>query len=163
MDEKPGRRWFAFRLRTLFVGVAVFSIPFAWLFYSRQWLRERHRHLVSGDVWVDEFNKSAPGFLSHFGEPGIVRATYFGPPEGLEVVQRAFPETQFNDPETIPFVGPIICEFTIPSELRPPVASQNEAEIKRPRVSWAKWNNLSRTEREWNGSKLGWLWRLIRE
>ena len=42
-NQNPKRRWLAFRLRTLFVLVAIASVPMAWVGYQLNWGRERRR------------------------------------------------------------------------------------------------------------------------
>ena len=65
----PLRRWFAFRLRTLFVLVAVLSIPLAWVAYSLNWIRERR-----------EFK----GFMVRYAQEKIRPAPYgFSEKKGL--------------------------------------------------------------------------------
>jgi hypothetical protein len=44
-DAKPNRRWFRFRLRTLFVLVSIASVPLGWVAYQLNWIRQRHRFL----------------------------------------------------------------------------------------------------------------------
>jgi hypothetical protein len=39
----PRRRWFAFTLRTMFVGVTMLGILSAWVGYSYNWIIERHQ------------------------------------------------------------------------------------------------------------------------
>ena len=38
MPSSPPRRWFAFRLRTLFVLVAVLSVPLGWVAMQLRWV-----------------------------------------------------------------------------------------------------------------------------
>jgi hypothetical protein len=67
----PPRRWFAIRLRTMFVLAAVLSVPLTWVGYSLNWIRERHR--VLNDVRSTAENgpdPQAPGLLWLFGERG---------------------------------------------------------------------------------------------
>ena len=52
MDEKPRRRWWQFRLRTLLVAVVVLSIPLAWIGYSLNWIRERNIAIAKQDFWL---------------------------------------------------------------------------------------------------------------
>jgi hypothetical protein len=46
----PPRRWFAFRLRTLFVLVAVLSIPLAWVAHTLDWIRRRQDAIGLGHL-----------------------------------------------------------------------------------------------------------------
>jgi hypothetical protein len=43
MEQPPPnrRRWFRFSLRTLFVLFTLLSIPFCWIGYQLNWIRER--------------------------------------------------------------------------------------------------------------------------
>ena len=48
----PPRRWFAFRLRTLFVVVAVFSIPLAWVAHTLDWIKRRQDAIGLGHLGI---------------------------------------------------------------------------------------------------------------
>ena len=41
MNEKPKRRWFAFRLRTLFVAVAILACGLGWVAFEAKRVRDR--------------------------------------------------------------------------------------------------------------------------
>ena len=60
MHEKPCRRWFSFRLRTLFVVVAVLSIPLAWAGYLLNWIRERRKFLCMKNEPFDMVDNVPP-------------------------------------------------------------------------------------------------------
>lgn len=62
MNEKR-RRWFAFRLRTLFAAVLVMSLPLAWV--AHEWQAVHERQSVAN--WIDQRNR-AVGFTEI---PGI--------------------------------------------------------------------------------------------
>ena len=44
-ETKPQLRWFRFSLRTLFVLVAVISVPLGWFAYQLNWVRERNEFI----------------------------------------------------------------------------------------------------------------------
>ena len=102
MDEKPRRRWFAFRLRTLFVLVAVASIPLSWVGYSLNWVRDRKRALAEtpmfpsgGCMTLGWRTTTAPGWLWLMGETGRDRIETLGAqPAQVERLKRLFPEAQ---------------------------------------------------------------------
>jgi hypothetical protein len=48
----PPRRWFAFRLRTLFVAVVVVSIPIAWVANTLNWIRRRQDAIGLGHLGI---------------------------------------------------------------------------------------------------------------
>ena len=50
VTKSPRRRRFAFRLRTLFVLVAVLSVPLGWVGYSLEWIRQREEMLLEDGV-----------------------------------------------------------------------------------------------------------------
>ena len=56
MSPVPKRRWFAYRLRTLFVVVTMFG---CWLGYELQWIRQRHEFLA--DEWSTRQRLPADG------------------------------------------------------------------------------------------------------
>jgi hypothetical protein len=70
MDEKPIRLRSAFRLRTLFVVVAVLSILLAWVGYSLNWIRQRHEAMDVYCVFPVWRPVVAPGGLGLLGETG---------------------------------------------------------------------------------------------
>lgn len=93
----PSRRpWYQFSLRTLFVVVALVSIPLAWVGYSLNWIRQRRELVREG--WVIEmpypvFNgerPDAPCGLWIFGEKG--RGCLICQPGDKELVKRLFTE-----------------------------------------------------------------------
>ena len=109
MNEKPRRRCsFAFRLRTLFVVVAVASIPMAWVGYSLNWIKQRHVAMKNQEALLivlgspfepptrrDWFAPTAaPDALWLFGEKGV--AVYFWVPgaPGIDECRRLFPEAE---------------------------------------------------------------------
>jgi hypothetical protein len=106
MDEKLRRRCFAFRLRTLFVAVAVLSIPMSWVAYQMKWIRERHAFLASDDV--DEYStfhfhageRQSPDGLWILGEPGV-HWIFLNEGHALTASQimRLFPESEIADPD----------------------------------------------------------------
>jgi hypothetical protein len=125
MDRRPRRRWFAFRLRTLFVLVAVLSIPLAWAGYPLNWIRERRKFLYMKNEPFDMVDNvppemesfmvtflyqdpdtykyydrpRAPGGLWLFGEEGYPKIEFLhASPELMERTRRLFPEaTVEND------------------------------------------------------------------
>jgi hypothetical protein len=75
----PRRRWFAFRLRTLFVVVTVFALPLAWVAYSLNWIRQRHAAMALSSIRVSPMPRlsiSAPWQLRPFGEGGVAYYSY---------------------------------------------------------------------------------------
>ena len=107
MNHTPPRRWFAFRLRTLFV--AVVALPIAWAGYSLNWIRERRQFIPKHRRYGLQ-EKTAPGGLWLFGESGVVAFTW--PSDGddpsgpwradaerrsIEGMRRLFPETKVDD------------------------------------------------------------------
>jgi hypothetical protein len=108
MNAKPRRRWLAFRLRTLFVLIAVATVPLAWVGYSLEWIRQRHRALTASDgihflgpaarvEWPTrkyDAPTTAPAGLWLFGEKGI--AVYFWSPiaPDIDECRRLFPEAE---------------------------------------------------------------------
>lgn len=99
MDDKPRRRWLAFRLRTLFVLIAVAAVPLAWVGYSLSWIRQRrHAHAVGaveqGNVLTWRAPPWAPGGLWLFGETACEYLDWFpGTSISLDAAQRLFPES----------------------------------------------------------------------
>jgi hypothetical protein len=101
MEETPKRRWFAFRLRTLFVMVAVLSVPLAWAGYSLNWIRERQHLLRADGVRFDVSSGDicnpapwAPRGLWLFGERPVCEI--YVPIEQGETASRLFPEANIN-------------------------------------------------------------------
>ncbi|HEY1601794.1 MAG TPA: hypothetical protein VGG64_19490 [Pirellulales bacterium] len=108
MPEKPRRRWFAFRLRTLFVLIAVASAPLAWVGYSLEWIRQRQRaitasegiHFLGPAAMVERPTRkydaptTAPGGLWLLGEKGV--AVYFWSPiaPNIDECRGLFPEAE---------------------------------------------------------------------
>ena len=103
----PPRRWFAFRLRTLFVVVAVLALPLGWVAYSLDRIRQRHvvmetewRHARWCD-WTPEeqpmaYTISAPWQLRLFGELGAWRI-WLSPADSIEKFKEIcglFPEAE---------------------------------------------------------------------
>jgi hypothetical protein len=82
-ESVPGRRWFRFHLRTLFVMVTVFG---CWLAYEVNWIKERHAFLSRHQVLFQTMRQwewakravlkntkqpaNAPWGLRFFGEAG---------------------------------------------------------------------------------------------
>jgi hypothetical protein len=96
MNENP-RPWFRFRLRTLFVLVAVASIPMAWVGYSLHWTRLRNAARNRPDVWVRGKLGYPPSGLWLFGEAYANYAflqddSEVEPPMTAEELQELFPE-----------------------------------------------------------------------
>src|SRR5689334_17777769 len=95
-------RYFRFRLRTLMIAVLVLSVPLAWVAYSLNWIRERHRLI----------GEEAVRFLRERGEPidGPAGLWIFGEPGAFEFLveaeqarqryQRLFPEATVYGPMT---------------------------------------------------------------
>jgi hypothetical protein len=99
----PPRHWFAFRLRTLFVVVAVAAVPLAWVAYSLNWIKQRHHvfHWLGEPGWSST-PVTAPGGLWLFGERGcnsVVWYESYGSDKGVSPAQmRAlFPKATFRD------------------------------------------------------------------
>ena len=72
IETKPKRRWFRFSLRTLFVLVAIVSVPLGWVAYQYKWISDRHEALqwvVNGQccAWVLSPSE-IPWRLRLFGE-----------------------------------------------------------------------------------------------
>jgi hypothetical protein len=91
------------------IGAVVFM---AWVNYSLNWIKERHRILSDPDVlaWPlqlpvnavnDDSTRTAPGGLWLFGEHGqvLMACPGYWPREKQERVRRLFPEV---DPREIP-------------------------------------------------------------
>jgi hypothetical protein len=107
------RRWFAFRLRALFVVVAVLALPLGWVAYQLEWIRQRHRFMApmqpSPYRGVAILNcQYTPGSrdgarppwqLALFDEQGITWIRLRSPAsiEQLELVRSFFPEANVSD------------------------------------------------------------------
>jgi hypothetical protein len=64
-----------FSLRTLFVLVAIASVPMGWVAYQLNWIRQRHEFLMDPTMFgiggtSELYQASAPWQLSLFGEKG---------------------------------------------------------------------------------------------
>src|SRR6185312_8763737 len=100
MAQKSKRRWFAVRLRTMFVLVFVVSLPLAWVGYSLNWIRQRHEVLDRDEAkfvtrydHVRSTSVLAPGGLWLFGETGVVMIQYAeASPELMRSSATLFPE-----------------------------------------------------------------------
>ncbi|HEY1784189.1 MAG TPA: hypothetical protein VGG30_01525 [Pirellulales bacterium] len=94
MPEKPRRRWFAFRLRTLLILVAITAPVLAWAGYSLKWIEHRHAFMHKSVVGDYEGRgaprRTPPGLLWIFGERAVVWI-YCHPGDGPEA-RRLFPE-----------------------------------------------------------------------
>src|SRR5580658_2410720 len=99
----PPRRWFAFRLRTLFVVVAVLAILLgSWIEFLLNWIRERRfalQHSVIPQIYEGKPGQNyAPAGLWIFGDYGVislqVRETK---PGEIERIQRLFPEAEVGE------------------------------------------------------------------
>ena len=88
-----------FSLRTLFVLVAIISIPMGWVAYQLNWIRQRHALLAeanaSGIVVAPGFTQ-APAPLMVFGEEGV--SILMIPPELHERAHQLFPEADIRRP-----------------------------------------------------------------
>jgi hypothetical protein len=86
-----------FYLRTLLIAVTLLCPVFAWVGYSLDWIRERHRALKEGGAnaqYVRGEAPAAPGGLWLFGKEGITRVFYsdIGYEPGRTKLTRLFPE-----------------------------------------------------------------------
>ncbi|HEX3655858.1 MAG TPA: hypothetical protein VHV55_08635 [Pirellulales bacterium] len=119
MNEKPRRRWLAFRLRMLLVLIAIAAVPLAWVGYSLEWIRERrlmaprHSDKPPGSPNPDAAPIMPPGLLWVFGEQGFY-ALRWDPssPGSLDDLRRAFPESKI-------FVCDSPDDWTVRRELSP--------------------------------------------
>jgi hypothetical protein len=92
-----------FRLRTLFVLIAMLSVPLAWIGYSLEWIRQRHQFLTPNSAtypmtWPLNY-KPPPLLLQPFGEEGIdeiILPTKPASPEQIEEARRLFPEAKIG-------------------------------------------------------------------
>ncbi len=89
MHDKPRRRWWQFRLRTLLIAVVVLSIPLAWVAYSLNWIRERQD--FSACITYSDATLPPAGLWS-FGENGATLIVC--PRDGWEQARRLFPEAE---------------------------------------------------------------------
>src|ERR1700722_13013940 len=68
----PPRRWFRFSMRTMLILVAISAIPFGWVRYQLDWIRERHSAIDNIDVYPAHFDylpdKAPPWSLRLFGK-----------------------------------------------------------------------------------------------
>ena len=92
-------KFLRFRLRTLFIVVAVLGIPMGWVAYQLNWIRERHgfvtqKHCATTMVIFSAHTK-APWSLSIFGENPVSALTEV-PAEYAEEGRRLFPEAIVN-------------------------------------------------------------------
>lgn len=85
-----------FRLRTMFVAVAVLAVPMAWVAYQLEWIRQRRHSLtISGVVYAGE--QDAPGTLWLFGERGygaVIVGNSSSLTDHIDEVRRLFPEAE---------------------------------------------------------------------
>jgi hypothetical protein len=97
MVEKPPRRWFAFRLRTMFVLVALVAL-LSWVGVQLKWIADRHAFLkeLQPDIWDDGERPVAPLGLRLFGEQGCanVALPYGTDPDVFARAKMLFPESQ---------------------------------------------------------------------
>ncbi|HEX3656452.1 MAG TPA: hypothetical protein VHV55_11620 [Pirellulales bacterium] len=101
MNENPRRCWFTFRLRTLFMLIAVAAPVLAWVGYALNWIRQRHEVLQAQGLRAGAAPPAidAPGGLWIFGELGVVRLHDPITSEfGFADPRRLFPETTFVGP-----------------------------------------------------------------
>ena len=100
-NPKPPSRWFAFRLRTLFVVVAILSIPLAWVAYCRNSIQQRHHFIehLTGPPWTGIGGSIDPPLsLRLLGESGV---RSFGFPttmdkKSIDRAKRLFPEAEIS-------------------------------------------------------------------
>jgi hypothetical protein len=94
--QKHTRRWFQFRLRTLFVVVTGTSVMLSWTAHSLNWIRERHEALNEHPIptgCLMPASRKAPRLLWIFGEmghDGIYPRT--DDPQTIRRLERLFPE-----------------------------------------------------------------------
>ena len=86
------RRWFRFRLRTLFVLVTVLGVFLGWLGVQLKWIRDRHAAIE----WVESINRrvlilsSLPNTMRwELGGTGIKRYPWNNAPWGLRLLGEA--------------------------------------------------------------------------
>src|SRR5689334_11824100 len=96
-----------FKLRMLFVLIALSSIPIGWVGYQLNWIRQRRafweRRLIADDALrlrINDFAQPdipAPWSLRIFGEHGY--SVIPAPKNSVEGVRRLFPEAIVVGPE----------------------------------------------------------------
>lgn len=98
MDKKPKHRWFAFRLRTLLVVVAVtaacLAYPFNWIAERRRFFDEVPEPELPHGVATGSYSVAAPLILRLCGQRGIGEI-YLQPDVDERTIERAkrlFPE-----------------------------------------------------------------------
>ena len=99
LKRSPSRRVFAFRLRTLFVLVAILSLPLGWVGHSLNWIRQRERFYsdrtwnpnLKANITRREDVRPAPALLWLFGAQGRSHLWLKGSGD-LEAAKRLFPE-----------------------------------------------------------------------
>jgi hypothetical protein len=113
IDMIPRTRWFAFSLRTMFVGVTLLATSLGWVCYSLNWVRERHAlfALYEEDLWPLDKKTVSPGMLWIFGEKGQPYLFIAQPvfQRELDEMQKAFPEAKIE-----------VCAIRPPSEDKKP-------------------------------------------
>ena len=81
-------------MRTLFVLIAVISLPLGWVAYQLNWIRQRHeffrRDGVSFSYPGVAVKSPAPWSLRLFGEPSQARVTTLT--ADMELARNLFPE-----------------------------------------------------------------------
>ena len=83
-----------FRLRTLLIVVALFSVPLAWVGYQLEWIRQRRAMLgIVREVRMlpRMYDPDAPRNLRIFGERGV--GVIFCAEVERDAAQQLFPET----------------------------------------------------------------------
>jgi hypothetical protein len=109
--QKPNRRWFAFRLRTMLVVVAVLALPLGWVTYSLEWIRQRRDFLANethnNARWAADqaaihqlaslppLHADAPLRLSVFGERGE-GVVWVKSLSKCDIARRLFPEARIE-------------------------------------------------------------------
>jgi hypothetical protein len=94
------RRWFAFRLRTLFVVVALISPLLAWAGYSLNWIRQRNTAILSGGLMWNPCGPQVkpPLLLRPFGETAYGLLDWVDARRiSRDEVATLFPEAMVND------------------------------------------------------------------
>jgi len=96
-------RRFQFKLRTLLIGMALLSIPCAWISHSLNWIRQRNAaSYYTSDLRTgkegpfDRGIRLAPGGLWLFGEAGTNTILYRKGDDPSEL-RRLFPEADFEE------------------------------------------------------------------
>jgi hypothetical protein len=108
--QKPRRRWFQFRLRTLLVAMTVACAVSSWVGYQLNWIRERHAIMADGapmqnsqvlgrctEVSYDNV-VGAPWSLRLLGERGCCNLvlTFKKSDPQTARIRRLFPEAQVS-------------------------------------------------------------------